>query len=97
MHVDCPSCGLRYEREPGYFIGAMYISYGMATVLIGLLMFLLHLALPTWDLGVIVLIATGLFLPIAPLTSRYARVIWMYFDYWAWPEAKDEPEPAAKP
>jgi len=27
----CPHCGLKYEREQGYFIGAMYINYG-ATV-----------------------------------------------------------------
>jgi uncharacterized protein (DUF983 family) len=86
MHERCPVCDLLYEREPGYFMGAMYISYGTATILIGLVMFVLHLALPSWDLGVLVLIATGLFLPFAPMTSRYARVIWMYFDQWAWPE-----------
>ena len=89
MHDRCPSCGLLYEREPGYFMGAMYVSYGMATILIGLIMYLLHLALPAWDLGIIVLMATGLFLPIAPMVSRYARLIWMYFDHWAWPAAED--------
>ncbi len=28
-HERCPVCGLRYEVEPGFFYGAMYISYGM--------------------------------------------------------------------
>ena len=86
MHERCPVCDLLYEREPGYFIGAMYVSYGMATVLIGLVMLLLNLALPTWDLGVVVLMATGLFIPFVPMTSRYARGSWMYFDHWAWPD-----------
>src|SRR5438552_15803247 len=27
MHARCPVCGLRLEREQGYFMGAMYISY----------------------------------------------------------------------
>jgi hypothetical protein len=27
MHEHCPSCNLRYEVEPGFFYGAMYISY----------------------------------------------------------------------
>ncbi len=85
MHEHCPVCGMRFEREPGYFIGAMYISYGMATILIGLIMYLLHVALPEWDLGIIVLMATGLFIPFVPMTTRYSRVIWMYFDHWAWP------------
>jgi len=34
MNDRCPACGLRFNREPGYFLGAMYISYGMALALI---------------------------------------------------------------
>ena len=33
MHADCPSCGLHYEREPGFFQGAMYVSYGLGVAL----------------------------------------------------------------
>jgi uncharacterized protein (DUF983 family) len=85
MHDRCTVCGLVYAPEPGYFIGSLYISYGMAIVCMGLVMYLLHLLLPTWDLGVIVLLAVVVFAPFAPLLTRYARVIWMYFDHWAWP------------
>src|SRR5579863_9376674 len=28
----CPNCGLKFEREQGYFLGAMYISYGLALI-----------------------------------------------------------------
>jgi hypothetical protein len=58
----------------------MYISYGMATILMGSTMFLLHLVLPDWDLGVLVLLAAGVFIPFLPMVSRYSRVIWMYLD-----------------
>lgn len=27
MHEHCPNCHLKYEREVGYFYGAMFISY----------------------------------------------------------------------
>jgi len=27
MNDCCPACGLLFNREPGYFLGAMYISY----------------------------------------------------------------------
>lgn len=27
MHERCSCCGLKYEAEPGYFFGAMFISY----------------------------------------------------------------------
>lgn len=26
MHEQCPHCALKFEREQGYFVGAMYIS-----------------------------------------------------------------------
>jgi len=34
MNEHCPHCGLRFEREQGYFLGAMYISYGLALPMI---------------------------------------------------------------
>ena len=34
MHECCPNCGLKFEREQGYFLGAMYISYGLALITI---------------------------------------------------------------
>ncbi len=33
MHETCSHCGLKFEREQGYFVGAIYINYA-ATVLI---------------------------------------------------------------
>src|SRR5207245_11059362 len=29
MNERCPVCDLKYEREVGYDVGAMYISYGL--------------------------------------------------------------------
>src|SRR5436190_12582264 len=29
MNTTCPVCGHRFEREPGFFQGAMYVSYGI--------------------------------------------------------------------
>ena len=34
MQEQCPRCGLKFEREQGYFLGAMYISYGLALITI---------------------------------------------------------------
>ncbi len=27
MHKNCPNCGLDFEPEPGYYYGAMFLSY----------------------------------------------------------------------
>ena len=90
MNQRCSVCGLLFEREPGYFLGAMYISYGMATVflLIGLL--IAHTLLPEVDLGWLVLLCGAVFVPFVPMVTRYSRVIWIYFDRWAWPSPPGE-------
>lgn len=33
MHEKCSHCGLRYEIEPSFFYGAMYVSYGLNVAL----------------------------------------------------------------
>lgn len=40
MNDRCEKCNYKYDREPGYFIGAMYISYGLA-ILQGIITFLI--------------------------------------------------------
>src|SRR3954447_20105107 len=37
MYEHCPECGLKFEREGGYFLGAMYISYGLGVVSVALI------------------------------------------------------------
>jgi uncharacterized protein (DUF983 family) len=88
MHDTCLACGLRFEREPGYFLGSMYISYGIGIVVVGLLMGVLYLVWPDLDLGWSVLIAGVLFVPLVPWAWRWSRTIWIFFDHWASPHQK---------
>ena len=37
MSLRCSVCGLKFQREEGYFLGAMYISFGLALVIIALI------------------------------------------------------------
>src|SRR5437660_1114748 len=46
MHDRCPACGHRFQREPGYFLGAMYISYPLSIVVIALATLVLHYLWP---------------------------------------------------
>jgi uncharacterized protein (DUF983 family) len=85
MNAACPVCGLVFEREPGYFMGAMYASYGLGIVILIPLFFLLQWLLPHWPGFVIALLASLLYVPLTPLVFRYSRVIWIYFDRWATP------------
>lgn len=85
MHRECPECGLLFDREPGYFIGSLYISYTYAIVILGLFTLIGHLLAPAVDLGWIVLGAIVAFVPLVPSATRYARVLWIYVDRLIWP------------
>jgi uncharacterized protein (DUF983 family) len=81
MDETCPVCGLRFGRgEPGYFTGAMYVSYALAIPLIALLTLIEYLLLPRWRLWQLVLLAWALCLPLIPWVWQYSRVIWIHFD-----------------
>jgi len=34
MNDRCLICDLKFDREPGYFLGAMYVSYGLGIVIV---------------------------------------------------------------
>jgi hypothetical protein len=79
MHERCPACELKFEREPGYFLGAMYIGYGLALVTIAILSLLLWWFL-RWQIQNAVIGGAVLFLPFAPFLTVMARVLWIYLD-----------------
>jgi uncharacterized protein (DUF983 family) len=79
MHERCPVCDLKFEREQGYFLGAMYISYGMALVMITAIAALLW-STTRWPITKVTLWAIVVFVPLAWPTTLIARVLWIYLD-----------------
>ena len=79
MHTHCPVCNLKFEREQGYFVGAMYVSYALAIPPYLLLVTLLwHYA--GWRYEFALLGAVAAYLPFVPMMMRISRVIWIYID-----------------
>ena len=80
MHERCPVCGHKFEREPGYFLGAMYFSYALS-IPPGLLLVLLLWRITGWPFDLVMLCAFVAYLPFVPVVTRWARVLWMYLDW----------------
>ncbi|NDU93539.1 DUF983 domain-containing protein [Spirosoma terrae] len=79
MYELCPHCGLRYEVEPGYFIGAMYVSYaisGGVALVVGFLLFYLANDPDGWVYAGVI---APLMVLIAPINFRISRVIWLHY------------------
>lgn len=87
MHEQCSVCDLRFEREPGYFLGSMYISYGLALLIIVVFTVVLW-ATTDWWITSATIWGVVLFLPCAPTITLFSRVLWIYFDQTTDPEPK---------
>lgn len=82
MHKYCPNCGFKYEIEPGFYYGAMYVSYGLtvgAAIITFTIMWLLGLDLLTIFIGIFVML-----IAFTPITLRLSRLlygnIFIHFD-----------------
>jgi hypothetical protein len=82
MNDPCPVCGLVFQREEGYFLGAMYVSYFLATVLMTAAYFLATWLFPDWNQYAVIAGVILLYLPLTPLAFRYSRTIWIYYERW---------------
>lgn len=80
MNIDCPVCGLVYEREPGYFTGAMVVSYAMAVPILGAIVIAL-MTIGGLDAVPALVIGDISYLALVPFIFRYSRVVWLYFDW----------------
>jgi uncharacterized protein (DUF983 family) len=85
MHANCSYCGLKFEREQGYFIGAIYINYA-ATIAIAVPGFFLLDAFThvTVDQQLAFWIPFAVVFPL--LFFHHSRSLWLVFDHFFNPE-----------
>ncbi len=78
MHKNCPVCKEDFERETGFYYGAMYVSYGL-TVAFGVGVFLLTSVILGYD-AVTFLVTFGVLqIVLMPVFYRMARLVWINF------------------
>ncbi len=78
MHKHCPNCGQALEPEPGFYTGAMYISYAFQVII-------LVVATATYEIlhinGSIIaylMLVAGINLLLFPLLFRLSRSVWAH-------------------
>ena len=84
----CPVCNFAYEREPGYYTGAMAVNLVVSELLIA------AIAIPlaaSQSVSLPVLIALGATMPILlPLLFyRPTKSLWMSFDHFIHPVSRE--------
>jgi uncharacterized protein (DUF983 family) len=78
MPEKCPHCGLRYEQEPSFFSGAMYVSYALQVALFTSVYVALRVLFdPPTEAYIITTIIAAIAL--FPVTLRMSRAIYINF------------------
>lgn len=86
MNSHCSACGLVFEREPGYFVGAIYINYAVTAMLM-VSGFLILDTYTTLSLTVQILLWSTVGVAFPLFFFRYSKSLWLAFDHLVNPEA----------
>ena len=85
MHHSCLECGEDFEREPGFYFGAAYVSYALTVALWVVVLVALN-CFDAWGFmefgmfthpGTFLWTGIGLLVALLPLIYRLSRSIWI--------------------
>ncbi|MDI1257241.1 MAG: DUF983 domain-containing protein [Flavobacterium sp.] len=75
MKEHCSHCGLKYQLEPSFFYGAMYVSYGL-NVAIGIITFIISFLISENIKTAFIAIIAAILL-LFPIVMRLSRSIYI--------------------
>ena len=78
MYEACPVCGQRYQPEPGFWFGAMYVSYAL-NVAVWVTCFVAIYTFVSLYWVYFLMIGALVDLILVPVIFRLSRSIWMNF------------------
>jgi hypothetical protein len=83
LHPNCPKCGLKYEKEIGFYYGAMYVSYGLGVTLFVACWLIFSLFFPGAPIAVQIVTISAVSLLTGPYFYALSKIIWanLFFSY----------------
>lgn len=78
MHRNCPNCGSTFEPEPGFYFGAMFVSYALSVVLFIAIWLIVYIFWDPSDIVYVIIIGLGAML-FTPVSFRVSRVLFLYW------------------
>jgi uncharacterized protein (DUF983 family) len=74
----CTNCDLKYEKEPGFFYGAMYVSYALTSGIF-IVTYILQITLLNLPITMFAIFMVSLLLFTFPFIARWSRILWLNF------------------
>ena len=81
IHEHCSHCNLKYSKEPGFYYGAMYVSYGLGVAIFVALWVSMNLFFSDVSIGVQLTIIISVSLVLSPYLYALSKIIWANLFY----------------
>jgi uncharacterized protein (DUF983 family) len=76
MHKECSNCKQDFEIEPGFYYGAMYVSYGV-TIAISVAVFVAMTVLNLYSVGAYIIANIITLIISLPYVFKLSRSFWL--------------------
>jgi uncharacterized protein (DUF983 family) len=80
MNEECAVCAFRFEREQGYFVGAIYVNYALTVFACVIAVVLIDLVVGM-SIRAELAVAVPLTVLVPVVLFRYARSLWLGIEY----------------
>ena len=77
-HVNCPNCGVQFEREPSFWSGAMYIGYGFSVAICAFCFICINVFFEDAPISYYAGTIMPLIIFMIPFNFRYSRTVFLY-------------------
>ena len=78
IHAQCTECDLQYEREPGFFYGAMYVSYAFSVGVLLITTLVIYQLFPKAELATYIISVSVISFLTYPVNFRYSRILFLH-------------------
>jgi uncharacterized protein (DUF983 family) len=80
---NCDKCGLKYEKEPGFYYGAMYVAYGLAVATFVTFWVSMNLFFDQVSIGIQIGVIVTAIIVLGPYLYVLSKIIWanMFISY----------------
>ena len=76
IHEKCSNCKEVYSKEPGFYQGAMYVSYGLGVAMFIAVFLLTYLILPSPTTFTYIMVLLVTMVVLAPFLYELSKIIW---------------------
>ena len=83
LREKCDCCDLKYSREPGFYFGAMFVSYALGVALFVTTWVATAVLYPQYSAELLLGIIIALIITLGPYLYALSKIIWanLFFHY----------------